>query len=740
MEDQRKKRAAIHKALLRDGTMASVFKDAMAAPMGSTKREKARRMASVMKKTLGRYDGQGGPGFPSSGVGTFVSPVQPMQYDPTMNSMVIFKAPPAPAFNDGTMSEPAPSASPVDGQGGPGDLSRLSLGNPAGVGSMGGFTLSQPGAAPQQQPQQQSASSLLTGNMPRMTNVFGQSIRNQQTGITPINQTRLSLGNPLGTQGFNYGQPQPGSAPVGGLAPAPTPQPQAAGTPQPMTGGTTPQPRIGGAPSPVIPATSPLHPDYTGEPATDDMNYTESAPGGSPSTAYPGLAASMQNAMDSGIGPSTFAYQTMNDVNALRELFPGVPDEQLPVGASLSGQIDALRNALRNEYNIDGLTEELSAKIRDGVTLEQDLKDYVRGKDEYLNEIDGMLRSAKRDALKKSGGPDAGLMNDYVNYLTVLKGRQNKRYIDFYNDSIGVYQKELDALQNQLTTATSAYTNELETRATMTQDDYNRMYTSLTEMYNAAADAPRKQMELQILEAEYIKALQDLGGTGVDAISTDWIDVFGNLKTKGVLIDSDTGTLLPQVTSLEGALDTIVSDGNTDVGGAYRILGEAISNDIGAGGGDLPGLFTKVKRYERMLSDLKSQAQDPAIMQKYGYDMTPAIDNLAQTLASRSGEAMSQYVLNNAETMRKLVKEAAGKSGWFGLGGVPERSKFVNNNSNEQMPEELVGRIYDYVATIRSADPSGSSVTSFIELPDDQFAGALSHGIGVSLLSSALGT
>lgn len=727
--DEKKKRAAIHRALLRNDSISTVFKDAMGAPIGSTKREKARRMASIVKKTLGRYDGQGGPGFPTSGVGTFVMPVQPMMQDPVANSMVIFKAPPAPSYRD-----PYQEQASADGQGGPGDLSRLTLGAGAATPpGLSGFTMGQPS----QQSQPTNPSSLLTGTgIPKMVNVFGGSSP-QMTGITPKNPSQLSLGSALSPSGFNFGtsgaQPAPQAGAPGALAPAPVP----VGAAAPGESGQPPMAGSGRPPSPVIPITSPLHPGYTG----GDADYTETPPGGGtgPGSSYSGLTGALDAALGSSTGPSTFAYGTMNDISALRELFPGVSDDQLPVGASLSGQIDALSKALRNEYDIDALTEDLSTKIREGVTLDQDLKDYVRGKDTYLNEVNDMLGDAKRQAIKKSGGPDAGIFNDYVNYLTVLKGRQNKRYIDFYNDSIGVYQKELDTLQSELENATNAYTKELETRATIKQEDYNRMYTSLTEMYNAAEAAPQKQLELQLMQAELAQALGDLGGNSASGVSTDWIDVFGNLKTKGVLINPDTGTLLPQVSSLESALETIVSDGNTDVGGAYRILGEAISNDLGSDGGDLPSFFSKVKKYERMLTDLKGQAQTDAIMQKYGYDMTPAIDNLSQTLASRAGEAVSQYVLGNADSMRKLVKDASGNSGWFGLGGVPDRGSFVSKNSSKEMPEELTGRIYDYVSAIKSADPSGTSVKSFLDLPDDQFSKALSHGLGVSLFSSALG-
>lgn len=693
--------------MLKNENISSVFKDAMNAPMGSTKREKARRMASVLNKTMTRYDGKGGPGYPQP-----MAPLQPMQPMPQpegpVPGLVIFKAPPSPSAAGGM----------PDGQGGPGvDLSRLSLGAGLGAPAAGfnptaGFSLTQPSA-----PAQSNPSSLLTG-MPKMTNVVGFQPNNQMTGFSPVDPSRLSFSG-LGTpSSYQFNQPaaaQPGAAPKPALTPAPTPAPQA--------GGTTPVPEL---PTPEIP--TPLMPEVP----------VQEGDASSVGSSYQGLTSALDNALGSATGPSTFAYQSMNDINALRELFPGVPDDQLPVGASLSGQIDALRKSLRNEYDIDATTADLTQKIQDGVTLEQDLKDYVRGKDEYLNEIDSMLTDAKRTAIAKSGGPDAGMFGSYIDYLTVLKGRQNKRYIDFYNDSIGVYQKELDSLQSKLQTETDGFTKELETMATLKQEDYNRIFTSLTEMYNAAEAAPTKQLELQILLAEAAKASGDSALTAASGVNTDWISEFGNLKTKGIIINSETGTLLPQVSSLESALESIVSNGKTDIGGAYRILGEAISNDLGSSGEDLTAYFSKVKKYEKMLTDLKAQAQTEEIMNKYGYDMTPAIDSLAQTLASRTSEAVSQSVSNDASNMRKIMKDLAGGSGWFGLGAAPDRVTFIKKHGGKNMPDDLLGKLFDYAAAIKSADPTGSSLKALTALPDDQFSSAISHGLGVSLFGGVL--
>lgn len=699
--NEKRKKAHIRASLLRNKNVSTVFKEAMNAPMGSTKRVKAQRLARVLRKTITKHDGQGGPGFPTSAPGTYVPEVQTMQADPIYQGMVIFKAPPAPAQPQDVGME--------DGQGGPG-YSQLSVGNGMGaLAGLGGLSLT-PAPAP----------SMNGGN--RLTGTGQGTYRAPDTGgAFAKDPSQLSLGNPLATSNFTYDNPY-------NLGPKPQ-APAAAPAPQqnPTVQGPTP-----GQSLPEITPPEGAGPTYDDTSGGTSSGPAETAPGST--VGFPYLQNAVSDAVGNSTGASTFAYGAMNDINVLRQLFPGVPDEELPVGASLAGQLEKLQSALKREHNIDGLTSNLGKMIQDGADVEGQLKDYIRGKDEYLNEVDDMLRDAKRKAVQMSGSPDGGVYADYVNYLTTLKGRQNKRYIDFYNSSIDTYNGQLKAMQDQLTSATTAYSAELQSKAGLVQDDYNRIFTALTEMYNTVEAAPQKMLELQLLQTQLQTALADTATSAADGVSSEWISEFGNLKSKGVLIDPEKGTFLPQVTSLEPALETILSNGKTDLGGAFRIIGEAISNDIGAGAtGDLNTFMSKVKKYEQMLNDLKAAAGSEEIMAKYGYDMTPAVDNLAQTLASQAGSSVSQYVLGNAGNVKSAMKKLTQGKGWFGFGGVPAQDEFVKQNTSATLPAPLLERIYDFYETINAADPSGQSMKRMIALPDDQFAATISQGVGSAL-------
>ena len=696
--------AKIKASLLRNKNVSQAFRDAMDAPIGSTKRQKAQKLVSILRKTVTKYDGKGGPGFSP----TIIAPQQFPQPS-TMNApgMVIFQAPP----------------SPYDGKGGPG-FDVLSASNPfnlaTNTGPNLGATQTNPFLMGVKQPAAQSP--YLTGGAAP----FGSPAPSAPgAGVSVTDPTKLTIGNPMGNISYNPQVPnsttptQPATRPAAPLNPAPVPTEQ--GT-APQDGQPVEVPTDGGTP---VDGTNP----------TGGENPAENPTPGSFST----LQKLGSDALAANTGPSSFAYGAMNDINALRELMPGVPDDQLPVGASLTGQIVDIKDALKKEYDIEGLTNRLNQKISQGSTLESDLNDFIRGKDEYLNQVDGMLTTARKSALDMSGGPDAGVMANYVDYLTTLKGRQNKRYIEFYNGAISQYNGELTALQSQLQTQTGAYEEELKDRSSIKQDDYNRIFSSLTEMYNAAEDAPRKQYELGILQSQYYTAAGDMGSDSTSAISDKWINEFGNLSNQGVFLDKDTKTFLPSVTSLEPVLEGIISNGQVNVGGGLRIIGEAIGNDLASGSQDVNAYMTKVKKYEKMLIDLKSQSMDPAIQARYGADFSPAIDNLAANLAGAAGDGISTYILQNSKKVKDAMHPLVAGSGMFGMGGKPTRDNFVKKTGSG-LSADMLGRLYDYYDVINAADPSGATMKQLIAFPDDKFASTVSQGLGQTLFNGVSAT
>lgn len=700
---------------MRNKTVAKTFAEAMKAPMGSTKREKARRLISVLHKTVAKHDGMGGPGYPAggvyskSGVGTYVPSAAMPAQDPVYREMVMFKAPP-------THAPDARGNPKYDGQGGPG-YSALTAGGGssipqfAGIGS--GLSVAPSGMVGAPAPSTTSDLLRISG-----TPSAGQP---QPLGISYKDPSKLDITSPLSLSKFSYAPT--GQQPLKPSVPQVTPSVPSAPAGAPVT--------------PAAPTTAPVTPTpTTTTPTAPAGGQITEAPKPSGVGQFKDLTAAAKGAIAKDVGPTSFAYGAMNDINILRELMPGVPDDDLPVGASLSGQINGLKETLKKEYDIDTLQGQLDSKIRQGVTIEDDLKDYIRGKDDYLNGIDQMLGDAKNRSIELAGGPSAGVMTNYVNYLTTLKGRQNKRYIEFYDGAITQYNNELTGLQNRVNSALTNYQEELKTESVLKQDDYNRLFTGLTELYNTVSAAPQKALEMQILQEQLNQARVGAANSGINAVNTDWIKEYGTLKTNNIIFNKDTGALQPQVQSLEPTIETIMSNGNTDIGGANRMLGEAIANDLyyDPAGGDFSSYVSKVTKYENMLTDYAREASSPSFQSKYGVDITPTISNMASNLASRVGESVANQVLGNPGVYKDAMGDLV-SPGMFGMGKKQSRDQFVSGHKNNDLPAGMLEKMYDFYSVLQTADPRGTTAKNFIKMPDEEFARTLADGIGKSFFT-----
>lgn len=209
-----------------------------------------------------------------------------------------------------------------------------------------------------------------------------------------------------------------------------------------------------------------------------------------------------------------FATITMADKEALRSLFPGVPDDQLPTGVSLNGQIKDLKDRLNDEYGLDALANERMNLIKSGSTLTTDLTDYIRGRDTYIKSVDGMIDGVKNNMKTGLSDPASQAANKtYLDYLSVLKGRQNKRYIELLNSSITQHDAVMADITNQYNTTFQNYQNELATETALTTDRYNQMYNDLSALYTLVQNGPtmarEAAMQEEQLNAIRAKALTD---------------------------------------------------------------------------------------------------------------------------------------------------------------------------------------------------------------------------------------
>jgi hypothetical protein len=227
--------------------------------------------------------------------------------------------------------------------------------------------------------------------------------------------------------------------------------------------------------------------------------------------------SSVYDAVKAGYGPDYFAAKAINDEKALGEL--GLPKDVtnlLPLYyLSSAGELNELRDTIKKSYQLDTQLQRLTDLQNKGLTIDQDLSAYIRGKDEYLGEIDEMMTKFKKDmAYKDTSNPKvAGRMNNYLNYLTILYGRQNQRYIDFlkmgidyHNATIAqatnLYKVSLDQAEYEYGQMASI----IEGKYKMADKIYGEVKTMLGGLYTnvearAAAIDQKEAYELQKLES-----------------------------------------------------------------------------------------------------------------------------------------------------------------------------------------------------------------------------------------------
>jgi hypothetical protein len=276
---------------------------------------------------------------------------------------------------------------------------------------------------------------------------------------------------------------------------------------------------------------------------------------------YAGTALEKAKAyIDSGIGGDMFAQIIMGDKAMLGELL-GLPEDvvkNLPESGLLADQLNDLYDTVKKNYDLDAQLDNITKMKNMGTTFDSDIKNYIRGKDEYLGRIDEMMDKTEDLILSMdtSNPTVAKKMSNYVNYLTVLQGRQNKRYTDFLNDSIDQYNAESERALNTYNTLAAKAKEDYDRMSAITTESYNAVKSSLVSLYDKLANADSNSIAAQkayydMLNAKYdaTKSLYDAqkvqleienGGKGIEWDNPDTKKVLDYL---GIKADEDTGAL-----------------------------------------------------------------------------------------------------------------------------------------------------------------------------------------------------
>lgn len=235
----------------------------------------------------------------------------------------------------------------------------------------------------------------------------------------------------------------------------------------------------------------------------------------------------------SGIGKEAFASMVMQDRNKLAEIL-GVPVETLPKSLLLGDQYQDIESSLRQEYNLDNLASEILTRQRNAKNIDKVLEDYMTERDSYINNINETMDKAK----EYFRGVDMGNpynqqdKTNYLNFLTTLKGRQQKRYADFLKMSTDMYGQETQALIDNYTIQKEKFDSALKNKQVSTQEEYNNMKSILQGLYDAQDNLIDRESKLAALNKKLTSANGEIAG--------DTFDAAGNLISAGAYELKDT--------------------------------------------------------------------------------------------------------------------------------------------------------------------------------------------------------
>lgn len=732
------------RGLARNKDIATLMRNAVDSPIGSTHRKRVGSVLSVLKKanlaggsmgTQNVFDGAGGPGVPDTSSTDYsnfsVFPAAPPMNGPgnvdwknEMNNGA--------GFYYGTPGQTAPSSpstalsNPPIGYH-PGAIQKA-VGGVVDYAKSGNFWTSGGSDVPAK----------TIGNVAGGAQWFGSRFLSGLANVkdwaiggpnTPL-KGPTNFGDTWGGQvvsGLNTPTEQP-AAPAGKMGPFQVQTPV-------KTGGTTSTPNVGGTPSGGTPETggTPTGGSTKGGTPTGGNTTGSTSTGGTqnaPSTSSGLLTSALKN----NIGPTAFALKAQSDPQGFKQLMKDVagvdiPDSNLPSGKLLSAQINDIEAALKTKYNLDGLLNEKNSMISTGVTVERDLQAYIRGRDEYLNQTQGMID----DFNKNRGNMDLtvpGAARDaenYVNYLYTLRGNQNQNYIGFINSSLAQYNKELTDVTNNYDTALTAAQHDLTAKAAITTEEYTQMNTMLQEMYNNAEAAPGKKLAADAL-------YQQLHPTVLNTIS----DGIGNLKSGGAyskqlndinnqpegmqLIhqgganDGKNGQLEDYVTSIVNTINKYAPNGGQDTAVIVDTLTRGMQNRL-AGAKDAGEAQSIAERYMGMIRDFKD----------YGID-DPNTVAQANQMAESVTAALKPHLstlLNSSQTVGSLrnAVNSATKNSWsqFGSKSLPSRDQFLKDNST--LPPKITDLLYTWINQYMAANniTDARNIQTDITNPDGSY-------------------
>lgn len=663
------------RSIMHNPKLSKTMKDAIAAPIGSTKRVQAKSMLSIMQK-LKQPDGQGGPSLTSGTYdihpgGNITNPVTGTDY----SNMVVFPA--APSFKAAPLP-PRVKGLPERGMGLIGKA-----GETIGTGLVRGAAVVGTGLA--------GGAQYLGQNVPR-------AISDVMIGYDPV--SRMIGGSPYTKYGETWGAKK------------------SAGFAQPWID------------TPNVPKDVQSTQTLKTLATKSGLDYAKSR--GWP-TQYPDSTISTEQLPDrqflteqlptddlsqiSGTGATIDTIPQTNTINDWQQAaFSGAISPQQYAqdimdkryGGSINNYLSDIDEKVRKSLGLGEQEKMLSNHEAMKDTLIPSMTRYIQGKDKHLKFINQLIENTEKSILTRdmSDPNEARQYNEYINTLYILKGRQEQRYGNYLNAEITNYNADTKRLQSNVNNTYKRYSEIMNRTTTIELSEYNNLYSQMVDSYNYLVEAPLRQKNFEALQLQNATSQMNLANMLVNQGITSDPDHFKKVKKYSNQITDKDGNLSLDALGANGLIGffkEIVSEGEEEgsTEAAIRAINKAIATRLTNSQG-----VAQIQEIKNLLQDLSSV--------EGGAQLASMI---MPTFNQKSAQLISNYVLNNLGTIKDATKDLV-KGPWFGEPGITNKTEWMGNYSN--LDTWFLDNLYDFVGANIGSSTYAEKPTQFVS---DWFAG-----------------
>jgi len=214
------------------------------------------------------------------------------------------------------------------------------------------------------------------------------------------------------------------------------------------------------------------------------------------------------DAISRNTGSSMFATGIMGNKD-YSSMLPGYEDY---FGKNLADIKKENSDLLKKEYGLDDLKRSVLDTAKRNSVLKTDATNYIKGKDEYLRTINDKLTAAD-DKFLSGDVSDPAIQksyNNYKTYLTILKGRQEQNYQDYLQQTIDTASAELTTLSDTYKSAVDSFNTAIQYENASDEETFNNIKNSLTGMYEALSTAEEVNMTKSMNYLNLAKSNMDM--------------------------------------------------------------------------------------------------------------------------------------------------------------------------------------------------------------------------------------